>query len=121
MDNSTVKETWIDKLVDELVDAKDDVSSLESDLASVRADNRELYKAKNKLIDTILDNTRLDYDGKELRIDSDTALIYLLKLEYPVLYRERLEELKRELKELKEIKLQKNKAKAEAAATEEEA
>lgn len=54
MDNSTVKETWIDKLVDELVDT----------------------------------------------IDSDTALIYLLKIEYPDEYREKI-------KELKEIKLRK--------------
>ncbi len=121
MDNNTAKETWIDKLVDELVDAKNTNASLLRDYAYTYSERRELEKANTRLIDTILDNTRLDYDGKELRIDSDTALIYLLKIEYPDEYRERLEELKRELKELKEIKLRKNKAKAEAAATEEEA
>lgn len=112
MDNNTVKETWIDKLVDELVDAKNDVSNVNSDYAYVSAAKRELEKANAKLIDTILDNTRLDYDGKELRIDSDTALIYLLKLEYPDEYGVRLEELK--TTRAAEIK-----ASAEAAATEE--
>ncbi len=116
MDNNTVKETWIDKLVDELVDAKNDVSRLESDLAYSRAEKRELDKANTRLIDTILDNTRLDYDGKELRIDSDTALIYLLKIEYPDEYRERLEELKS-----RDDRKTFTEAKAEAAATEEEA
>lgn len=114
MDNSTVKETWIDKLVDELVDAKNDISDRVSDLAYFRAEKRELEKANTRLIDTILDNTRLDYDGKELRIDSDTALIYLLKLEYPDEYRERLEELLR-------TRAAEIRASAEAAATEEEA
>ena len=118
MDNSTVKETWIDKLVDELVDAKNTNASLLRDYACAYSEKRELEKANTRLIDTILDNTRLDYDGKELRIDSDTALIYLLKLEYPDEYRERLEELKNELKE---IKARKSKTKAEVAATSEEA
>lgn len=94
MDNSTVKETWIDKLIDELVDTKGDVRDLERDYTSLKYEKRELEKANNKLVDTILDNTRLDYDGKELRIDNETTLIYLLKLEYPDEYRERLEELK---------------------------
>ena len=114
MDNSTVKETWIDKLVDELVDAKNDVSNIKSDYAYSQAEKRELAKANTRLIDTILDNTRLDYDGKELRIDSDTALIYLLKIEYPNVYRERLEELLR-------TRASEIRASAEAAATEEEA
>ena len=114
MNNDTVKETWIDKLVDELVDAKNDVSNLARDCAYLKAEKRELEKANARLIDTILDNTRLDYDGNELRIDSDTALIYLLKIEYPDEYRERLEELK--TTRAAEIK-----ASAEAAATEEEA
>lgn len=114
MDNNTVKETWIDKLVDELVDAKNDVSNLNSDYAYLKAKQRELEKANIRLLDTILDNTRLDYDGKELRIDSDTALIYLLKLEYPDEYRERLEELLR-------TRAAEIRASAEAAATEEEA
>ena len=98
MDNSTVKETWIDKLIDELVDAKDDISKLERELAYSRDKKDEIDKANIRLVDTILDNTRLDYDGKELRINSDTAIIYLLKLLYPDEYRERLEELKEDRK-----------------------
>lgn len=98
MDNSTVKETWIDKLIDELVDAKDDISKLERELAYSRDKKDELDKANIRLVDTILENTRLDYDGKELRINSDTAIIYLLKLLYPDEYRERFEELKTDLR-----------------------
>ena len=114
MDN-TVNETWINKLVDELVDAKNDVSRLERDLAYSRTERRELDEANTRLIDTILDNTRLDYDGKELRIDNETALIYLLKLEYPDEYRERLEELKAEREaELAEAKAKETKGKKEA-------
>ena len=108
------KETWIDKLVDELVDAKNEITTLTDACACYRAEKRALEKANNTLIDTILDNTRLDYDGKELRIDNETDLIYLLKLEYPDEYRERLEELLR-------TRAAEIKASAEAAATEEEA
>lgn len=111
MDN-TVNETWIDKLIDELVATKGDVRDLERDYTSLKSENRELEKANIRFVDTILDNTRLDYDGEELRINSDTAIIYLLKLEYPDEYKERLKELKEEL----EAKL----AKAEVAATSEE-
>lgn len=114
MDNNTVKESWIDKLIDELIDAKNDVSSLNLDYAYLKAEKRELEKANNTLINTILDCTRLNYDGEELRIDDETALIYLLKIAYPDEYRERLEELKEDRKTYTE-------AKAEVAATSEEA
>lgn len=117
MDNSTVKETWIDKLIDELVDAKDTQASLLKDYTYASSERRELEKANTRLIDTILDNTRLDYDGKELRIDSDTALIYLLKLEYPDEYRERLDELKPDFRTRIEANIE---AKTEVAATSEE-
>ena len=120
MNNDTVKETWIDKLVDELVDAKNEITTLTDACACYRAEKRALEKANNTLIDTILDNTRLDYDGNELRIDSDTALIYLLKIEYPDEYRERLEELKTR-RAARAARAAEIKASAEAAATEEEA
>lgn len=116
MDN-TVNETWIDKLVDELVDAKDDISKLERELAYSRDKKEELEKANIRFVDTILDNTRLDYDGKELRINSDTAIIYLLKLLYPDEYSERLKELKEDLRTCIEANIE---AKVEVAATSEE-
>lgn len=116
MDN-TVKETWIDKLIDELVDTKGDVRDLERDYTSLKSEKRELEKANIKLVDTILDNTRLDYDGKELRINSDTAIIYLLKLLYPDEYSERLKELKEDLRTRIEANIGTN---AEVAATSEE-
>lgn len=117
MDN-TVNETWIDKLVDELVDAKDGISILERELAFSRCKKAELDKENIRLVDTILDNTRLDYDGKELRINSDTAIIYLLKLLYPDEYSERLKELKEDLRTRIEANIE---AKVEVAATSEEA
>jgi hypothetical protein len=115
MDNNTVKESWIDKLVDELIDAKDTQASLLKDYTYASSERRELEKANTRLIDTILDNTRLDYDGEELRINSDTAIIYLLKLLYPDEYSERLKELKEEREPERVLA----KAKAEVAATEE--
>lgn len=116
MDN-TVNETWIDKLVDELVDAKDDISKLERELAYSRDKKEELEKANIRLVDTILDNTCLGYDSKELRINSDTAIIYLLKLLYPDEYSERLKELKKDLRTRIEANIE---AKVEVAATSEE-
>ena len=115
MDNNTVKESWIDKLIDELIDTKGDVRDLERDYTSLKSEKNELEKANIMFVDTILDNTRLDYDGEELRINSDTAIIYLLKLLYPDEYSERLKELKEEREPERALA----KAKAEVAATEE--
>lgn len=116
MDNNTVKESWIDKLIDELIDTKGDVRDLERDYTSLISEKRELEKANIKLVDTILDNTCLNYDGEELRIKSDTEIIYLLKLLYPDEYSERLKELKEDLRTRIEANIE---TKAEAAATEE--
>lgn len=116
MDNNTVKETWIDKLIDELIDTKGDVRDLERDYTRLRSEKGELEKANIKLVDTILDNTCLNYDGEELRIKSDTEIIYLLKLLYPDEYSERLKELKEDLRTRIEANIE---TKAEAAATEE--
>ena len=97
MDNSTIKETWINKLVDELVDAKDAVSELSYD--------RELL---DTMVRIILNSSRLDYYGKDLTLDSEKTILEYVKAIYPSSYAERIKELKAEIK-----------ASAEAAATEE--
>ena len=84
MDN-TVKETWIDKLVDELVNAKDEVSRL------------SIKEAKfENLLSLIFNNARLDYSGESLRLENDGAVFEYLRAIYTRYYNERLNELKAE-------------------------
>lgn len=82
MDN-TVKETWIDKLVDELIDTKDEVSQLR--LKEARLDC---------LIAIILNNSRLSYDGEGLRIENESAILEYLRAIYKRFYEARIDELK---------------------------
>lgn len=84
MDN-TVKETWIDKLVDELVDTKDEVSQLR--LKEARLDC---------LISIILNNSRLNYGGEGLRIENERVILEYLRAIYKRSYEARLDELKAE-------------------------
>ena len=88
-------ENAIIRLTEELVSAKDEVSNLSSDLSSVRADNNELYKTKKRLIEVIINNTKLDYNDRDLTIDNETAILQLIKYTDPVIYNCRLEELLR--------------------------
>jgi hypothetical protein len=97
MDNSKANEAWIDKLVDELVDAKDEVSRL------------AFYKDSfDTMVRIILNSSRLDYYCKDLTLDSEKTIIEYVKAIYPSSYAARIKELKAEIK-----------ASAEAAATEE--
>lgn len=109
MDNNTVKETWIDKLVDELVDTKDTVSRL------------EIYSSQlDTLVKIILNNSRLDYDGKSLRIENERAIFAYLMVIYPDTYNKRLGELKAARDEERAlIEAANAEARAEVAATEE--
>ena len=84
MDN-TVKETWIDKLIDELVNTKDEVSQLR--LKEARLDC---------LISIILNNSRLNYGGEGLRIENESAILEYLRAIYERSYEARLDELKAE-------------------------
>lgn len=85
MDNSTVNETWINKLVDELVDAKDEVSRL------------AFYKdSLDTMIRIILNCSGLDYSDKDLRLESERAILEYIKAIYPSSYAARLKELKAE-------------------------
>ena len=84
MDN-TVKETWIDKLVDELIDAKDEVNRL-----TVHGSQLDV------LVDIILNSSRLDYNGESLMLNNESAIFGYLRAIYPITYDKRLNRLKDE-------------------------
>lgn len=96
MDN-TVKETWIDKLVDELVDAKNEVVK-----AKLTADETET------LVVMLFNNALLSYNGNGLRLENDAAIFEYLKAIRPNTYNCYLNKLKTEreaeLKKLAEAK-----------------
>ena len=102
MDN-TVNETWIDKLIDELVDTKNEVSRL-----SIKEDKFE------SLLSLIFNNARLDYSGESLRLENDDAVFEYLRAIYPRYYKEKLDELIEESKKLAEAKAKEAKGKKEA-------
>lgn len=108
MDNST-KETWINKLVDELVEAKNEVNSLKVDGAQL-----------DTLVEIILNSSRLDYNGEGLRIDNESAIFGYLRAIYPNTYGKRINKLKEEREaERALIEAVNAEARAEVAATEE--
>lgn len=111
MDN-TVKETWIDKLVDELIDAKDTASRMELDSSQL-----------DTLVKIILNSSRLDYNDENLRIDDEQSIFAYLMVIYPETYKKRLEDLKatraKERAEVAERAEARAKARAEVAATKE--
>lgn len=89
----TEKETWIDKLVDELVDTKNEVARQAVDVAQLET-----------LAKLILNNARLDYSGETLRLENETAVFEYLRVIYPTAYAVRLGYLKDEREaELKKI------------------
>ena len=96
MDN-TVNETWINKLIDELVDAKNERSS----------DAVEINQFYN-LLKLIFNNARLGYGGEELRLENETAIFEYLRVIDPTGYEARLNDLKAE----REVELAEAKAKA---------
>lgn len=107
MNNDTVNETWIDKLVDELVDAKNEVIGL-----SISNDQLD------KLVTMILNSSELNYQGNGLRISSDTPILEYLRAVYPARYANKLTALKveqeAELKKLADAKAKESKGKKEA-------
>ena len=85
MSNVTENETWIDKLIDELIDTKNEVAR-----KVVDADILET------LTTLILNNARLDYSGETLRLENETAVFEYLRAIYPNAYAKRLSKLKEE-------------------------
>lgn len=75
MSDFKTNETWIDKLVDELVDAKNDLIEAETGC-------NQLYNLK----EIIFNNVTLDYSGKNLRINNDDVILEYLRAIYPDSY-----------------------------------
>ena len=84
MDN-TVNEAWIDKLVDELVETKNEV-------ANQVVEVNQLYT----LIKIIFNNTSLNYGGEGLRIDNCLSILEYLRVIDPDAYYRKLNKLKAE-------------------------
>jgi hypothetical protein len=102
MDN-TVNETWINKLVDELVDAKNERSS----------DAVEINQFYN-LLKLIFNNARLGYGGDELRLENETAIFEYLRVIDLTGYEARLNDLKAEREaEIQRLAEEKAKSKGE--------
>lgn len=98
MDN-TVNETWINKLVDELIDTKNDY-----------ADARVELDQFDTLIKLIFNNSKLAYSGEGLRIENEDSIFAYLKVIAPDSYYKKLNSLKAE-REAELIKLEESKAK----------
>jgi hypothetical protein len=88
VENFTANETWINKLVDELVDAKDE-------LISESIKSNDLYTLR----EIIFNNTRLAYGEDGLRIEGERAILEYLRAIYPDCYNKRLAVLKKEREE----------------------
>ena len=85
MSNVTENETWIDKLIDELIDTKNEYASQVVDVNQLET-----------LAKLILNNARLDYSGETLRLENETAVFEYLRVIYPTAYAVRLSNLKEE-------------------------
>lgn len=72
MDNFTVKENWIDKLIDDYVDTQ-------NDLIGAEVSSNQLYTLK----ELIFNNTEINCTGNGLRIANDNAIIEYLRVIYP--------------------------------------
>ena len=111
MDN-TVNENWINKLVDELVDAKNEISSNAVEI-------NQFYN----LLKLIFNNARLDYSGENMRIENETAIFEYLRVIDPTGYNTRLDDLKiereAEIEKIKEERKELKNAAQEAKGKEE--
>ena len=109
-DPTTKRMSQLDKLIDELVDAKDERSS----------DAVEINQFYN-LLKLIFNNAKLGYGGEELRLENETAIFEYLRVIDPTGYETRLNRLKDEreaerkrLEALNTVKAKEAKGKEEA-------
>ena len=79
----TVNDNWIDKLVDELVNTKNEESVL-------IITNNQL----KTLIDMIYNNSRLDYSGDSLTLKNESVIFEYLRAIDPVRYDSIIKSLK---------------------------
>lgn len=81
----TANDNWIDKLVDELVNTKNEESIL-------IITNNQL----KTLIDMIYNNSRLDYSGDSLTLKNESVIFEYLRAIDPVRYEDIIKSLKAE-------------------------
>lgn len=92
-------ENAIIKLVEELVNAQDNVSELRAIKSELTINYRRVSNELHKLITVILDNCKLDYKEEDLDLKIDIPVLQYVKFIDPDSYEERLEELKKEAQE----------------------
>lgn len=88
-------ENTILKLVEELANAKDELSGVRYDFATTQAELRRTRYDIRKLISIILNNTKLDYSETDLSLVNDNSILDFVRFIDPETYRDRLEELSR--------------------------
>ena len=92
-------ENAIIKLVEELVNAKDEVSRIREGKAEISTVFRRVNNVLDNLITVILENTKLNYTDSGLTIKEDDEILHYVKFLDPSAYEDRLEELKKEAQE----------------------
>lgn len=92
-------ENAIIKLVDELVNAQDNVSELRAIKSELTINYRKIRSELDKLIAVILNNCKLDYKEEDLDLKNDIPVLQYVKFIDPDTYADRLEELKKEAQE----------------------
>ena len=83
------------KLVEELVNAKDELSGVRYDFAVTQVEYRQTRNKLNALIGIILNNTKLDYSETDLSLVNDNSILAFVSFIDPDTYHDRLEELLR--------------------------
>ena len=80
---------------------------MENEIIEQLAEAKLESKIMRALIDTILDNSKLTYDGEGLRIESDSEMLAIIKAFFSDEYDNRLTQLKaerdQELQKAKEL------------------
>ena len=98
-------ENAIIKLTEELVNAQDNVSSLSAIKTELNLNYRKVSNELERLIEAIINNTKLDYNDRDLTIDNETAILQLVKFLDPDSYEERRLTLRRDkIKETEDSK-----------------
>lgn len=69
---------------------------MENEIIEQLAEAKMVSKIMRALIDTILDNSKLTYDGEGLRIESDSEMLAIIKAFFSDKYNNRLTQLKAE-------------------------
>lgn len=98
-------ENAIIKLTEELVSSKDDYASLVDSYVTAKEKYHNVSIKLERLIKVIINNTKLDYNDRDLTIDNDTAILQLVRFLDPDSYEDRRLTLRRDkLEETEESK-----------------